>query len=127
MNLKRVAGYFLASSRLARTMETARYVVVDAESLLKKAKDANTCYKNNEKRRKRERAKVNGLRRRQLKVKMERVDRLEKEVSHLRLDKVLDEVESGVYNGKMTGKRRIKTNSPDSQSRSNLESLIVHQ
>ena len=58
---------------------------------------------------------------------MERVERLEKEVSHLRLDKVLDEVESGVYNGKMTGKRRIKTNSPDSQSRSNLESLIVHQ
>ena len=126
MNLKRIAGYFLASSRLTRIMETTRYVVVDAKSLLKKAKDANTCHKNNEKRLKRERAKVLGLRRRQLKVKMERVEKLEKEVSHLRLDKVLDEVESGVYNGKMTGKRRIKTNSPDSQRRSTLEALMVH-
>ena len=52
MNLKRVAGYFLASSKLARTMETTRYVVVEAEGLLKKAKDANTRYKNNEKRKK---------------------------------------------------------------------------
>ena len=56
-------------------METARYVVVDAKSLLKKTKDANTCHKKNEKRLKRERAKVLGLRRRQLKVKMERVER----------------------------------------------------
>ena len=123
MNLKRVAGYFLASSKLARTMETARYVVVEAESLLKKAKDANTRYKNNEKRKKRERAKVNCERRRQFKVKKERVERLEKQVLHFRLEKVLD----GVDSGEMTGKRRRKTNSPDSESKSKLESLIAYQ
>ena len=102
-------------------METTGFVV--SEGLFKEAKDAHIRHKNNERRKKRERAKVNGLRRRQLKVKMERVDRLEKEVSHLRLDKVLDEIDSG----KMTGKRRIKTNSPDSESKSKLESLIAHQ
>ena len=75
MSLKRVAGYFLASSSLARIMKTAGFVV--PEGLFKEAKDAHIRHKNNERRKKQERAKVNGLRRRQLKVKMERVDRLE--------------------------------------------------
>ena len=93
-----------------------------SEGLFNKAKDAHIRHKNNERRKKQERAKVNGLRRNQLQVKTEKVDRLEKEVSHLLLNKYVD----GIYSGEMTGKRRVKTNSPDSQRRSTLEALMVH-
>ena len=92
-----------------------------SEGLSKKAKDAQIRHKNNERRKKQERAKVNGLRRNQLQVKTEKVDRLEKEVSHLLLNKYVD----GIYSGEMTGKRRVKTTSPDSQRRSILEALMV--
>ena len=91
-------------------METARYVVVEAEGLLKKAKEANIRYKNNEKRKKRERAEENCETRRQFKIKKEKLERLKKKVLHYRLEKVLDKVDFG----NVTGKRRIKTNSPDS-------------
>ena len=102
-------------------MGTTRYVVVDADRLVKKAKDANIHHKNNERRKKQERAEVNGLRRNELQVKTEKVDILQKEVSHLLLNKYVD----GIYSGEMTGKRRVKTTSPDSQRRSNLEALMV--
>ena len=121
IEFKKSGWIFLVSSKLARTMKTARFEV--PEDLLRECKDANIRHKNNLRRKRRERAEESCEMRRQFKIKKEKLERLERQVIHYRLEKVLDKVDFG----NVTDKRRIKTNSPDGETKSKLESLIADQ